>query len=139
MMTLYGGGKKRKKMKVVTREVVAKTGKARRFQAEIEPNGALEGETLIEELARYGYANERVRAELAMTIFEGFIVAKLAEGYRLELGITVSDSRTPRVHILCSVSCRARPLNRSCRSPAVPSTTFPITPAYLVLNPVNIG
>ena len=95
MMTLYGGGKKRKKMKVVTREVVAKTGKARRFQAEIEPNGALEGETLIEELARYGYANERVRAELAMTIFEGFIVAKLAEGYRLELGITVSDSRTP--------------------------------------------
>ena len=64
-----------------------KTGKARRFQAELEPNRVLEGEDLIEELARYGYANERVRAELAMTIFEGFVVAKLAEGYRIDTGL----------------------------------------------------
>lgn len=121
MMNIYGGGKKRTKMKVVAREVAVKTGQARRFQAELEPTGVLDGETLIEELAKYGYANERVRAELAMTILDGFIVAKLAEGYRIDTGLVSFvprlsgalstrdvDPETDGLYVQGSVTARAK-------------------------------
>lgn len=87
MIHLYGGDKKRTKMRAIPRKVAVKTGKTRRFQVELEPNGVLEGEELIEELAKYGYGNERVRAELAITILEGFVTEKLAEGYRIDMGL----------------------------------------------------
>jgi len=79
--------KSRVQLKAVPRTTAVKNSKGRRFQVDLETRGILAGDDLIAEFAKCGFNNSTMHAQTALTILEGFILQKLAEGYQIDTNL----------------------------------------------------
>ena len=77
-------GQNRYKIKANPRAKAFGIGENRRFQVDLELEGTLSGDQLTDELAKFGYEGTAVQAARALRTIEGFIKAKLAEGWQLD-------------------------------------------------------
>jgi len=120
-MTHQHSGHSRTKLKAVPRAAAVKSGKARRFQVDLEPKGILAGDDLVAEFAKSGFNNSTIHAQTAILILESFIEQKLAEGYQIDLGLVSfvprlsgalstrdADPETDGLYVQGTVSARAR-------------------------------